>query len=337
MKTSHHTSTTADSLPSIPTFPKVFRALAIASFCALCVLSVSPALAEENPQSVQFAEKESDKTVLYMQRGDEALAARDYETAFAEYRLALDLERRPDSDPLRNVALDRFTQAGLGLTEWRMAEGRWQDAEDTIRTILQPEYNPGDQTAQKLLMQLEDPSYFNKTITPEFVYQVEVVKSLLNAAGGLFDSGRFDEAKKAFDSVLELDPYNVTAWQGIERINKAKRRVADIARKANAPLMPEHSQKPVEWLPMGLLGLLVLISLALIFRGLFTSTALNGLENGKTGSGSLLPLGWFVLAFALLAFTVIATRYQIIFSPEQNDQRVLKVDRWTGSVEWLAD
>lgn len=273
-----------------------------------------------------------------MQRAEKAMAVGDYETAFAEYRAALDVVHdRPDSGSLRQIALDGFTKAGIRLVGQRIDEGQWQDAEDKIRTILQPEYNPGDKTAQKLLQQLEDPRYYNKTITPEFVEQVEEVKRRLASGNGLIESQRYDEAKKAFDSVLELDPYNAAAWQGIETINKAKRHVADMALKANAPLMRERSEISADWLPLGIIGALLLVSFILIFKGLFGSTSPNGFQNGETANGALFPIGWFVLAIAVLAFAVIATRYQIIFAPDQDGQSVLKVDRWTGSVEWLAD
>jgi hypothetical protein len=165
---------------------------------------------------------------------------------------------------------------------------------------------------------------------------VEQVKHLLNFADGLSDSGRYDQAKQTLDSVLEMDPYNEGAWRGIEKINKAKRRVADLARKANAPLVPDRPLKPSEWLPLGILGALVLISFAIIFKGLFGSTGLNGLENGKAGASALSPLVWFVLAVAVLALAAVTMRYQIVFAPSQGAPSVLKVDRWTGSVEWLA-
>jgi hypothetical protein len=44
-----------------------------------------------------------------------------------------------------------------------------------------------------------------------------------------------------------------------------------------------------------------------------------------------------VLAVSVLAFAAMAIRYQIVFTPNENDPNVLKLDRWTGSVEWLGD
>ena len=292
--------------------------------------------ADENPQTTQLSGSESADVRPLLQRGEEALAVGDYETAFAEYRAAVDEGlQEPDAGQLRAAALDGFAKAGKGLAELRIAEGRWQDAEGTIRTVLQPEYNPNDKPAQKLLTQLEDPLYFNKTVTPEFVYQVETIKHLLNVADGLSASGRYDDAKETLDSVLEKDPYNEVAWRKIEHINKAKRRVADIAREANAPLRPDYNAvKPNDWLPWGLLGALVLTSVTLVLRAVFGS---NVSQNGKAGASALLPLGWYVLAVSVLVFAAMAIRYQIVFSPNENDPNVLKLDRWTGSVEWLGD
>ena len=148
-------------------------------------------------------------------------------------------------------------------------------------------------------------------------------------------SGRYDDAKETLDSVLEKDPYNEVAWRKIENINKAKRRVADIAREANAPLRPDYNAvKPNDWLPWGLLGALVLTSVTLVLRAVFGS---NVAQNGKAGASALLPLGWYVLAVSVLTFAAMAIRYQIVFTPNENDPNVLKLDRWTGSVEWLGD
>ena len=336
MTTPHQHPTNRELIPPNRESPGIFRELATALCCALWIFSVSPTYAADDVQPAQSSEIASGEASTAMARGKEALAVRDYETAFAEYRAALDEGlQEPDTGQLRAAAQDGFAKAGNKLAELRIEEGRWQDAEDTIRTVLRPEYAPNDKPAQKLLTQLEDPSYFNKTVTPEFVYQVEVIKHLLNVADGLSDSGRYDEAKKTLDSVLEKDPYNEAAWRGIEKINKAKRRVADIAREANAPLRPEYNTaKPTDWLPWGFLGALVLTSVVLVLRGVFGSDVS---QNGKAGASALLPLGWFVLAVSVLAFAAIAIRYQIVFTPNQNGPSVLKVDHWTGSVETLAD
>jgi len=109
-----------------------------------------------------------------MARGSEALMQRDYETAYAQYKAAVDvLPDAPNVRHLRAVALDGFSKAVMGLAEQRIAEGRWQDAETTVNVLLEPQYNPNYKPAQRLLARLESPDYFNKTVTPGFVSKVE--------------------------------------------------------------------------------------------------------------------------------------------------------------------
>lgn len=165
-----------------------------------------------------------------MQRGSVALMERDYETAYTQYKAAVDaLPDAPHVRELRASAMDGFSKAVMGLAESRIEEGRWQDAEETVRVILQPQYNPNYKPAQRLLARLESPDYFNKTVTPGFVAKVEEVKTLLNEGQGLYDSGRFDEAIAKYEAVLRLDRYNVAARRGMEQVNVAKMRVADAA------------------------------------------------------------------------------------------------------------
>ncbi len=57
---------------------------------------------------------------------------------------------------------------------------------------------------------------------PKFIAKVEDVKKLLSDADGYYDSGRYDLAFKKYEQVLNLDPYNVAARRGEERIDQTK-------------------------------------------------------------------------------------------------------------------
>ena len=163
-----------------------------------------------------------------MERGTEALAVRDYEKAFTEYRAAVDaIPDAPETRQLHKIALDGFTKAAMGLAEQRIAEGRWEDAETTVSKLL--EYNPTYQPARRLLSRLQSPDYFNQTITPGFVSRVEQVKKLLVDAQGFYDSGRFDDAFRRYEDVLRLDRYNIAARRGMEQVDLARTRVAEAA------------------------------------------------------------------------------------------------------------
>ncbi|MEY4300812.1 MAG: hypothetical protein RIR25_2048 [Verrucomicrobiota bacterium] len=165
-----------------------------------------------------------------MQKGTAALAERDYETAYAQYKAAVDaLPDAPNVRDLRTVALDGFSKAVMGLAEQRIAEGRWEDAKSPVEVLLQPQYNPNYKPAQRLLARLEAPDYFNKTLTPGFVSKVELVKKLLVEAQGLYDSGQFEDALKKYEEVLQNDRYNIAARRGMEQVNLARMRVTDAA------------------------------------------------------------------------------------------------------------
>ncbi len=165
-----------------------------------------------------------------MQRGSVALMERDYDTAYAQYKAAVDaLPDAPNVRELRTAAMDGFSKAVMGLAEARIEEGRWEDATETVKVILEPQYNPNYKPAQRLLARLEAPDYFNKTVTPGFVAKVEEVKTLLNEGQGLYDSGRFDEAFAKYEAVLRIDRYNVAARRGMEQVNLGRTRVADAA------------------------------------------------------------------------------------------------------------
>ncbi len=165
-----------------------------------------------------------------MQRGSVALMERDYETAYTQYKAAVDaLPDAPNVRELRAVAMDGFSKSVMGLAESRIEEGRWDDAKETVEKLLEPQYNPNYKPAQRLLARLESPDYFNKTVTPGFVAKVEEVKTLLNEAQGLYDSARFDEATAKYEAVLRLDRYNVAARRGMEQVSVAKSQVRDDA------------------------------------------------------------------------------------------------------------
>lgn len=156
-------------------------------------------------------------------RGDEAMSKKDYETAVAQYKAAVDLlpESR-ETGSLHARALDSFCNASVKLAEQRISEGRYADAESVLKTVLRPSYDPECKSALVVLSRLEAPDYYNKTITPGFRAKVEKVKQLLTDAQGFSDTGRYDLAIKRYEQVLNLDPYNIAARKGEELVNKQR-------------------------------------------------------------------------------------------------------------------
>ncbi len=158
-----------------------------------------------------------------IENGDRAMKVRDYEKATAYYKQACDfIPNAARTQTAYNRALDSFCKASCLLAEQRIAEGRYVDAENTLRIVLDDRYNPRYKQAVKILANLEEPGYYNKTIGPQFRANVEKVKQLFIEAQGLYDSGRFNLAFKRCEQILNIDPYNKAARNFQEKIDRAK-------------------------------------------------------------------------------------------------------------------
>ena len=158
-----------------------------------------------------------------LESGDAALKQRDYETAFAEYKAAADL--LPESrvtHHLRNNALNGMDDAACALADQRVSEGRYEDARNLCKAVLDPKYDPDCHRAVVILAHLDDPDYYNQTITPRFRGNVEEVKRLFIEAKGYEQTGQYDKAHKDYDKILNLDPYNIAARKGQEEVNKRR-------------------------------------------------------------------------------------------------------------------
>jgi general secretion pathway protein D len=156
-------------------------------------------------------------------RGQAAMAKRNYTLAHEEFRRALTY--LPDavvSEKGHDAAMSGFCASGLKLAEQRIAEGKYAEAEEICRELLSDRYDPNCRPAAELLARLQQPGYVNRTMGPKFLSKVEEVKKLLSDADGYYNSGRYDLAFKKYEQVLNLDPYNVAARRGQEKINLTK-------------------------------------------------------------------------------------------------------------------
>ncbi|MEA3209975.1 MAG: ral secretion pathway protein [Chthoniobacter sp.] len=157
-----------------------------------------------------------------MEAGDKAMADRDYAQAVVYYNQAVD--NIPNAENSRREyrrALDKFSEASVKLAEQRITEGRYEDATNTLKLVLDDRYNPKYKDAIVILARLETPDYYNKTITPGHRGKVEQVKQFFVDAEGFYQSGRYDLALKRTEQILNLDPYNIAARKFQEKVNKA--------------------------------------------------------------------------------------------------------------------
>src|SRR5205085_1874459 len=97
-----------------------------------------------------------------------------------------------------------------------------EQAEEIVREVLQARYDPNCRPALEMLARLQAPGAVNRPMGPKFLTKVEEVKKILADGEGYYMSGRYDLAFKKYEQVLAIDPYNVAARRGEERINVTK-------------------------------------------------------------------------------------------------------------------
>jgi general secretion pathway protein D len=129
----------------------------------------------------------------------------------------------------RQALIANYSRIALEEAHELIQNGRYQEAETIAKSILEPSINPGNKDAIHLLSNLEQPDFFNKTVTPKSAAKREEVIKLLSEATGLTQSGRYELAMKQYDAVLQIDPYNTAARKGMEVIHTATTHYADEA------------------------------------------------------------------------------------------------------------
>ena len=196
----------------------------------IALLTGAPALLTIAQDVRRIAEHEVARRQAATVQGQAALAraqlamqAKDFQRAHDEYRVAVSF--LPDALTTANQhdeAVKGFCESGIKLAEHRIAEGKYVEAEQILRETVGDRYDPNCRPALELLAHLAEPGYFNRTMGSKFIAKVEEVKKLLADAEGYYDSGRYDLAFKKYEQVLNLDPYNVAARKGEERLDFTK-------------------------------------------------------------------------------------------------------------------
>jgi general secretion pathway protein D len=158
-----------------------------------------------------------------IKQGDRALANNDFETAYNAYREAVDLTGSSTASGSEGrEALNKFSQTSVAYAEWLIDQGKYGDAEQVAKTVLLPQYNPTYKPAIALLSNLEQPDYYNKTVSTEFADRRDLVSKLLGEGQGFYSRGSYDLAIKRYEQVLNVDHYNVAARKGMEEVNEAR-------------------------------------------------------------------------------------------------------------------
>jgi len=224
------------NISKIPLRIPVLSVLAI-RFIVGAAISSSFAYAQQSgvigqsEREIRILQERSSWAQTQTQKAVAAMADKDYESAFAFSKSAVDAlpSGGESSGGLRSLALETFSKSAYALATQRISEGYYDDAEMVVKIATDKPYASSYAPLLDLQKSLRDPNHFNRTITPGFVSKVTQVEQLMNEAEGLYASGRFDAAFNKYQMVLNLDPENKSARLGMEKINKQRSDYAETA------------------------------------------------------------------------------------------------------------
>jgi general secretion pathway protein D len=216
---------------------------------ALILVWQLPLAAQEVAQNAQNAQNIAAREVARRQaglaqgktaleRGQAAMKKKDFAKAHEEFRTAVDF--LPDAlatAQLHDEAVNGFCASGVKLAEERVAQGKAGEADAIAREILSDRYDPHCTAAQAFIIhrQINAVTQNDKQIetraqtTSTFLSKVEEVRSLLAEAEAYYLAARYDLAFKKYEQVLTLDPYNIAARHGEEKIDLARTHYAEEA------------------------------------------------------------------------------------------------------------
>jgi len=153
--------------------------------------------------------------------GREAHNKGDFQLAVDKFRQALD--RVPDA-PLfadrRAAYTADLTASSVALSQAHRRVGKYSEARSLLEGVLA--VDPNNFLAKQELGFLDDPIRTNPALTYEHTQNVDKVRRGLYMAEGNYNLGKFDAAKRDYEDVLRIDPYNSAARRGLERLAQAK-------------------------------------------------------------------------------------------------------------------
>jgi len=155
--------------------------------------------------------------------GREAYGKQDYQQAVDKYRQALStLPQAPTLADRRQSYTDHLSDASVALAQQHRSVGKYDEARLLLNGVLAAEVDPDNAQAKAELGYLDDPIRTNPALTYEHTKNIDEVRRGLYTAQGNYDLGKFDEAKKDYENILRIDPYNSAARRGMERIAQAR-------------------------------------------------------------------------------------------------------------------
>jgi general secretion pathway protein D len=155
--------------------------------------------------------------------GRTAFGKGDYQQAVDKYTQALRVV--PDAPLLadrRQSYTQHLTDASVALAQQFRKTGKYDEARVLLEGVLKPGVDPENFDAKRELDWLDDPIRTNPALTYEHTQKVDKVRKSLYMAEGQYNLGKYDDAKREYENVIRLDPYNTAAQRGLEKLAQAR-------------------------------------------------------------------------------------------------------------------
>jgi len=144
-------------------------------------------------------------------------------------------------ESLRSTPLATEVQKTLGTLEASLAgtaseQNHWPEARR--RAIASLQYDPQNEKALSLLQKCDEVlrrgtvanEAVNPALTTKFFDRLNAVNTGLKEAQALRETGQLQKAEQRYEDVLEVDPFNQVATEGIKKIYEERALVAEKAR-----------------------------------------------------------------------------------------------------------
>ncbi len=186
---------------------------------------------------VSEAQTQLDEALLIDGKGDHAKAA---EQLMAIYK---SLPDAPSAVNLKSSVRAAYAEAACAEASNLLNKAEYARAQEMIDSVLDDDVDPKNPQALKLKKRSADPDRYPPALTPRHLENADKVNRLLVTAGSATDLGDYDKAISAYHDALRIDPYNVAARRGLEKVENHKSEYFDSARdQKRATAMNEVSK-----------------------------------------------------------------------------------------------
>ena len=153
--------------------------------------------------------------------GRAAYAKGDYQQAVDKYKQALNkVPEAPMFADRRASITGHLSDASVALAMQYRKIGKYPEARTVLEEVIKKD--PENAGAKREQGYLDDPIRTNPALTFEHTQNIDKVRRALYTAEGDYNLGKYDEAKREYDKVIRLDPYNSAARRGMEKLAQTK-------------------------------------------------------------------------------------------------------------------